>query len=226
MRSSSPRGIPDWVSIQEELRRLHAERRVPIRARLRDFAALGREASDRELFSELAFCVLTPQTSARACDAAVAELVRSGRLYSGAAPAIARTLHHRVRFHNHKARYLLEARKTFTTGGHLRVRQRLEGLGPTAARSWLLANLLRLWLKDATHFLRNIGRSGDLAILDRHILRNLREAGALRSLPRSLTPAAYLRIEERFAAFARSLLIPPAELDLLLWSKETGEIFK
>jgi len=37
---------------------------------------------------------------------------------------------------------------------------------------WLVKNLTGLGYKEAGHFLRNIG-SGKIAILDRHILRNL-----------------------------------------------------
>ena len=79
--------------------------------------------------------------------------------------------------------------------------------------------------KEASHFLRNIGNR-DLAILDRHILKNLVRTGALERLPKSLTPKTYLAIEEKFAAFSKRVNIPMDELDLLFWSMETGEILK
>ncbi|MBE0557207.1 MAG: hypothetical protein IH628_08240 [Proteobacteria bacterium] len=91
---------------------------------------------------------------------------------------------------------------------------------------WLVKNVDGLGLKEATHFLRNIGRNGDLAILDRHILRNLKRYGVLRSIPRSLSGREYLRIEVRFHRFARAIGIPINHLDLLFWSRETGLIRK
>ena len=79
--------------------------------------------------------------------------------------------------------------------------------------------------KEASHFLRNIGHR-NLAILDRHILRNLVRAGVLHRLPKTLTAKRYLLIEEKFKDFAERMDIPMDELDLLFWSMETGEILK
>jgi len=83
-----------------------------------------------------------------------------------------------------------------------------------------------LGLKEASHFLRNTGRGEDLAILDRHILRNLIRHGVLRRLPRTLTARRYLDIETRTERFSNEIGIPMSALDLLFWSRETGEIFK
>src|SRR5438445_356793 len=73
---------------------------------------------------------------------------------------------------------------------------------------------------------RRTGRGEDLAILDRHILRNLIRHGVLRRLPRTLTPRRYLDIETRIERFSKEIGIPMAALDLIFWSRETGEIFK
>jgi len=80
--------------------------------------------------------------------------------------------------------------------------------------------------KEASHFLRNIGRGEGLAILDRHVLRNLRRHGVLRSVPDSLARRRYLEIEEKVQRFARDVRISMAALDLVFWSRETGEVFK
>jgi N-glycosylase/DNA lyase len=81
-------------------------------------------------------------------------------------------------------------------------------------------------LKEASHFLRNIGSEFDLAILDRHIIKNLLRYGVIDEIPKSLTKKQYLMIEERMKKFSKKIGIPLAELDLLFWSEETGEIFK
>jgi len=205
----------------KEYRRLRRE----IQSRLRDFAQLSKNATEPELFAELAFCLLTPQTSARRCDSAVKDLVRTRLLFRGGVAEIARVLHRQVRFHNHKARYIVEARTLLTEGARLRVRSRFAE-NPAEAREWLVTHVSGLGDKEATHFLRNIGGSGELAILDRHILRNMVEYGALSRMPASLTPRTYRIVERKFQEFAAELGIPPAALDLLLWSQGTGEIFK
>ncbi len=45
-------------------------------------------------------------------------------------------------------------------------------------------------------------------------------------IPKSLTKNKYLELEQSFINMASSLEMKPAELDLLLWAKETGFVFK
>ena len=92
-------------------------------------------------------------------------------------------------------------------------------------RDWLVLNVKGLGWKEASHFLRNIG-CRNLAILDRHILRNLQRHRVIRSLPKTLTKKQYHTIEQKFARFAETVGISMDELDLLFWSRETGEILK
>jgi len=81
-------------------------------------------------------------------------------------------------------------------------------------------------MKEASHFLRNIGLGKDLAILDRHILKNLKEYGVINEIPKSITKKVYIAIEDKMREFSKRINIPMDELDLLFWSKETGIIFK
>jgi N-glycosylase/DNA lyase len=208
-----------------ELLDLFRRRKAPIRRRLREFTAIGERGSDRDLFRELAFCILTPQSSAHRCDAAIRQLEATGLLWTGSAGLIAAALRRRVRFHNHKARYLVAARNLLMGPGSVPMRSRLS-MDAAALREWLVETIPGFGYKEASHFLRNIGRGEDLAILDRHILRNLVQHRVLRSLPKSLSRATYLAVEARLRAYAKRLGVTPAELDLLLWSRETGEVFK
>ena len=80
--------------------------------------------------------------------------------------------------------------------------------------------------KEASHFLRNIGFGEHLAILDRHIMKNLKLLGIIDEIPISLTRKKYLEIEQRMVKFSKKVKIPMKHLDLVLWYKETGEIFK
>jgi N-glycosylase/DNA lyase len=87
-------------------------------------------------------------------------------------------------------------------------------------------NVKGLGYKEASHFLRNIGLGEDLAILDRHILKNLGLLGVIDEVPSSPTKRLYLEIERKMAAFSKEAKIPMGQLDLLLWYKEAGEVFK
>ena len=75
--------------------------------------------------------------------------------------------------------------------------------------------------KESSHFLRNIGFPG-LAILDRHILKNLKALGAIDNVPASLSKKAYLEIEEKLKIFCERIEIPMDEFDLLIWAHESG----
>jgi N-glycosylase/DNA lyase len=83
-----------------------------------------------------------------------------------------------------------------------------------------------LGYKEAGHFLRNIGRGDNIAILDRHILRHMIQYRMIQKIPGSLTKRKYLEIENRLRKFSNRIGIPMAELDLLFWYRSTGEIFK
>src|SRR3989304_1541718 len=87
--------IPPSVSREQALRRLFERRRTVIRRRLREFAVLGRTATEEELFAELAFCLLTPQSSAHRWDEAVRGLRASGLLFRGSSRQVAAFLRRR-----------------------------------------------------------------------------------------------------------------------------------
>lgn len=202
----------------EELRREFMRKKGAIHRRLEDFAAVRPE----EYFYELVYCLLTPQSSAVNAGKAVEALKEADQ--SGASVDAAELFHrkvHYIRFHNTKARHLAAARVKFPE-----IESRLmSGSSGPELREWLVGNVKGLGWKEASHFLRNIGHR-NLAILDRHILKNLSKHAVLPSVPTTLTPKRYLAIEARFARFAAEIGMTVDELDLLFWSRETGEILK
>ena len=201
------------------LRMLHRERQDAIRSRLLDFVRVPRQ----DYFYELAYCLMTPQSSAVNADEAIVILKSRDFLATGIDPEpILRTKEHYIRFHKNKARYLLGIRDSMDDV----LAALSNGRSGSELREWLVKNVRGLGYKEATHFLRNIGKNEGLAILDRHILRNLRRYGVIRTIPKSLSKKQYLATEKRFQAFAEEIGIPLDELDLLFWSLETGEIRK
>jgi N-glycosylase/DNA lyase len=213
------RGVP-------RLRSEFAAKRELIEARLEDFRQVG-SLPDERLFEEMCFCILAVQSKAHTADAAVRELSKAGLLWSGHAPRLAAFLRHRTRFHNHKAAYIVGARERFFPEGEPCLSESLRAQRDSkVARAWLVGEVDGLGWKEGSHFLRNVGRGDGLAILDRHILRNLVRHGVIPAMPDSLTGPRYHAIEERMNRFSSTVQISMAALDLLFWSRETGEIFK
>jgi N-glycosylase/DNA lyase len=217
-RTTSVVPAPD-ESVLREWRTAWQQRREDIEARLAAFRAVPRD----RWFHELCFCLMTPQSSAVQCDAVARELEHRDFRARAFDPAPLLRSHEGgyVRFHNVKARRLLALRAQFAE---------IDDLIATTAddralRDMLAARVDGLGLKEAGHFLRNIGRTGAV-ILDRHILRALLRAGMIDALPASIGPARYADLERRFDCLAMAAGIPAEALDLLLWSEATGFILK
>ncbi len=195
-----------------------------LKQRLNYFKKTG-EGNESSLFAELCFCLCTPQSKAKACDTAVKSLTKSGDLLNGSEEQIKKhLLKAGVRFHHNKSRYIVNARIFFTEQSlksKILSETKLSDL-----REWLVKNVKGLGMKESSHFLRNIGIYGNLAILDRHILKNMVKYKIIRNIPKSLTKKKYLHLEKKLNKFAEKIKIPSEELDLLFWSEETGEVFK
>lgn len=204
----------------------YKKRKADIRKRLSEFAALQKTDSDK-LFTELAFCLTTANANALSCDKAIKELCASGLLLKGSACRIRPSLRGRVRFHNKKAQFIVGARDLFSRRKRVDMEDLLSIKDVFRMREWLVLNVKGLGYKEASHFLRNIGLGRDIAILDRHILKNLKKYGAIKKIPPSLgSRKVYMEIEDKMRRFSRRVGIPMDDLDLLFWALQTGFIFK
>jgi N-glycosylase/DNA lyase len=211
----------------KELKELYLSIKNKIRSRLNDFKRIWKTGNEEDIFTELVFCILTPQSKAKSCDDAVGCLLERDLLLKGNKSQIAKELRGKVRFHNTKAKNIVEVRKLFSERGKLSIKKQIARFNNAReTREWLVENIKGLGYKEASHFLRNIGKGENLAILDRHILKNLELLGVIEGIPTSLSKKKYLEIEKRMKEFAENVKIPMSHLDLLLWYKETGEVFK
>jgi len=93
------------------------------------------------------------------------------------------------------------------------------------ARRLLVREAKGIGWKEASHFLRNTGQL-EVAILDRHILKILHEAGCIEDIPAGWTEKKYLSIEERFRELAERFGKPPGETDLYIWYMIKGKVEK
>lgn len=196
------------------------ERRDAIRRRLQDFSAIP----ENEYFYELAFCILTPQSSARNAEMTIEELRRDSFLEKGFDPTpYLRNPEHYVRFHNVKSARLLRIRELWPEIAQVLSKRSMH---PVELREIVMDRIPGFGMKEASHFLRNIGVLG-LAILDRHIFKHLAALGVIPEIPKNApTKKRYLEIEQKWHEFAGNAGVSLDELDLLFWSIESGEIRK
>lgn len=207
-----------------QMKKLYESKKVEILKRLELFRKVWNK-NDREIFSELCFCILTPQSKAEVCDEIINILKRNQILFKGNTNKM-RPFIKKARFYKNKSRYIIEGRKFFRDNERIAIKNKLDINNIFATRDWLVKNIKGIGYKEASHFLRNIGFGENLAILDVHILRNLKKFGIIKKLPKSLTKNRYLDIENRLKRFSERIEIPMAHLDLLFWSVGTGRIFK
>lgn len=210
------------ISIKE----IYKLKKEEISKRLEEFKQLWLNGNDKEIFAELAFCLLTPQSKAKVCWDAILRLKNKDLLFKGTTKQIEKELIG-VRFKNKKAGYIVGARRFFTNSGRVCIKPVIKQFGDIhKCREWLVKNIKGLGYKEVGHFLRNIGFADEIAILDRHILKNLRQFDVIKEIPTSLSRTKYMEIEKSMKEFARQIDIPLSHLDLLFWCKETGEVFK
>jgi N-glycosylase/DNA lyase len=209
-----------------EIRGIYKDKREEIGLRLNEFKEIWKTGTKEEVFAELVFCILTPMARGKYCSIAVEDMVRTDLLFTGDSSEITRELTW-ARFIYKKSAYIVEARERFFNDSTVSLRSIISRMddGPKA-REWLVQNVKGIGYKEASHFLRNIGFEQNLAILDRHILKNLRSLGLIEEVPVSLSRRRYFDIEKRMKEFSKAIQIPMSYLDLLMWYKETGEIFK
>ncbi|OHE19264.1 MAG: N-glycosylase, partial [Sulfurimonas sp. RIFOXYD2_FULL_37_8] len=155
-----------------------------IQQRLNEFKSF-KDKNSEEWFSELCFCILTANSRAKTAINIQNELGPNGFINKKQSELVETIKRNKHRFHNNKAKYILEARK------YKDIRSIIEGKSETEARAWIVANIKGLGYKEASHFLRNTGHF-KLAILDRHIINLMFEHNLINSIPKPIKKSDYL----------------------------------
>jgi N-glycosylase/DNA lyase len=209
-----------------QLRVEYQQRQTAIQARLAEFRTLGATASDVELFAELVFCIFTAGASARMGIKSLARV--RPILLTGDQTALENILVGAHRYPRGRAGYIVHTRDYLQQHCGLQMRKLLASFPDRQSRRDFWAanrDIKGIGLKEASHFLRNIGYPG-YAILDKHVLRSLHELGLLEDPHPPKNSKQYFAIEQVVYRLAEQLEIDCDELDLLLWSHKTGEILK
>lgn len=205
------------MKITEQLEKLKKEPIAEvIRTRILEFEKAGKEKEDK-VFSELCFCLLTANFQADKCIRIQHEMGRDFLILpeKELAEKLKEAGH---RFWPQRATRIVEARECKTELCKIMKDDGKE------MRLWLADNVNGLGMKEASHFLRNIGYK-DVAIIDFHIV-DLLEREKLIERPNTLTRNKYLEIEKVLEELGKSVNLNLAELDLYLWYIETGKVLK
>ncbi|MBC2851308.1 N-glycosylase/DNA lyase [Cetobacterium sp. 8H] len=210
-----------------EVEKIYEDIKPRIEERLKEFKNIWNFGDNKDIFCELAFCILTPQSKARNAWRAISELKESGILFNGSEEDILPYLNI-VRFNKTKAKnlYLLRYQMTDDDGKFITKDFFSKFNNPFEMREWIVKNIRGMSYKEAGHFLRNVGFGQELAILDRHILKNLVALEVITEIPKTITPKLYKEIEEKLRVFCEEVKIPMENIDLLLWYLEAKDIFK
>ncbi|RLE54241.1 MAG: N-glycosylase [Candidatus Methanomethylicota archaeon] len=194
-----------------------------VEKRVEEFIKM-KEADENKWFEELVFCILTANSSAKIGLKAIEKLKKEKALLEGPIEKVEEVLR-KVghRYAKKRAEYIILARKLIPG-----LKRRIISIkGINNKRMWLVQNVMGIGMKEASHFLRNVGYF-DVAIIDRHILKILSGYDIIDKTfnKRTLTIKRYLKIENILKKIAKSVDLKPGILDLYLWYMSTGKVLK
>jgi N-glycosylase/DNA lyase len=191
----------------------------------------GTTLSETELRFELVSCLLGSQVRAESANVAADRLCSSGLLSDERWAAIDTTFEGEVRdvlagrvdgldatsyrFPVLRARQLAELRSRLIGRPLISYLDLSDDVG--AIRRHLVRDLPGIGPKQASMFLRNVGASHDLAVLDVHVLRFLHH---IEVLPDAIPISAidpYERVEAKVRGYAKSVGRPVGHLDWAIW---------
>ena len=188
-----------------------------IKKRIKEFEENGNNKEDK-MFSELCFCLLTANFQAEKCIKIQKEMGRDFLILpeKELADKLKKAGH---RFWPQRANRIVRARDC-----KYELHEQLIKKSGKERRKWLVDNVHGLGMKEASHFLRNIGYK-DVAIIDFHII-DLLQREAMISKFKNLNRKKYLEIESILEDLGKQVNLNLAELDLYLWYIETGKVLK
>lgn len=175
--------------------------------------------SPDKIFSELCFCLLTANFKADKSIEMQNNLSKDF-LYSNEQKLALELKEYGHRFWEQRAKRIILARNKKKDLIKLLKLEKNEQI----LRNWIVKNIQGLGLKEASHFLRNIGYK-NLAIIDFHIINILVKYNLISEL-KSLTLRKYLEIENILKEISLKTKLDLARLDLYLWYMETGKVLK
>lgn len=188
---------------------------------------------DRALWWELSCCILSSQVPYLVATAAADAIEQAGLLLAQElqpdelATALEDVLAHRVVVGGRSVRYRFPgSRAKQLAAAHSAVHRRDASLSTllarfanaSEARRWLVDNVPGAGPKQASMFLRNVGLTYSLAILDRHVLKYMSALGISdHAQPFVSGLSTYLRLEQALREHATRIGYDVGLLDWAIW---------
>lgn len=193
--------------------------------------------SDQELWHELCFCILSSNVSFEQAKSAMLYLAKNNFLNpqwiennNSSLELISKELSKSIclpikkdgtlrkyRFPNVRARNLVMASNFFYSKNNGLKNSIVDFASEFTLRDFLVENVSGLGLKEASHFLRNIGMANSLAIIDVHIISFLKELRLISSFS-VITEKKYYKFEEKMQQLANFYGLNLAVLDNAIWN--------
>lgn len=188
--------------------------------------------TETRLWTELASCVLSSQVPYATAQAAAVRVEASGLLMDASLSAnlleasLADLLRLPLEVDNGLRRYRFpDSRARQLAATAIEVRRHADGLGDLlagfdeieSARGWFIAHASGLGPKQASMFLRNVGASYDLAVLDRHVINYMMIVGLTADPTPVRRLADYRRDEIILRDHAAGVGLPVGFLDWAVW---------
>lgn len=204
------------VELVEKLKKSDVKSAVD--ARMKEFEELGKK-DNSEIFKELCFCFMTAGFNAEK-SIKIQKEINEGFISMKEEEFAEKLAELGHRFPFARAKFIVAARAYKDN-----LKEILNSIGSESEmRFWIVSNIKGIGMKEASHFLRNIGYK-NLAIIDFHILDLLAYHGIIEK-PKSLSSKKYLEIENLLKEISKKTNLNLGELDLYLWYKETGKVQK
>lgn len=216
----------------EEIEKHYNRNRSEIDGRLEQFKQL-RDADNQRMFKELVFVILTSQSSAEKSWEATEKMDELSLMKSGGKEEIAELLeNYDISYERNKADYIVSNRQDLSQpslkdpSGDLKLKNKIDPENLDKTRKWFVENLKGISWKGGSHFLRNIGYGNSFAIVSSRITSKLYELDRINDPGQPSGEEEYLKVEEEMKDLSRETGIDVKALDLVLWSMETGKVFK
>lgn len=217
---------------KDEIKLHYAEKKEEIDDRLRQFEQL-RDAGEERLFQELVFVILTSQSSAENAWEAAEELQEKNLLINGNKKQIEKVLsRNEIQYERNKASYIVGNRKKLSQptlsdpSKGIKLRNRINPENLEKTREQLVDDMKGVSWKGGSHFLRNIGYGNSFGIISGYISKILFKMDMKENPEQPKNREEYMDMEREIQSLAEELEIDVKALDLVLWSMETGEVFK
>jgi len=213
----------------EEIKKIYNTNKAMFEDRLSSFRKVWADGDDLKIFEELCYCICTPREKAENALNAINSLTDNNceLLTNGDYDKIDEVLcRNGIALHPKKATRIINNRAMFYPNTKKKLIEKYNFDNIMEVREGLVRDVAGFGFKEASHFLRNIGFGSNLAIIDRHIKKQLEKYEVIKKGSTINTKKQYYKIEEKIIKFAKEIEMPIDFLDMVLMYSENKEIIK